>query len=266
MKYTFKQVRDSLTPQKRRNASLWVRLWARRTGEFFAWICLNCGVTANQASVGAILLCVVALFFMCFNNWVMALIGLILACLFIAVDCTDGVIARTSKSNSFMGEYYDALGGYTMASLSMFGAGMVAYHFASWWPESSRYWLIFIGAFGGMADIFSRLVYHKFTVNEIFANSQRGITELSRENDEVDRDHPTKNIFLYLRIMVDQEFGIAGFYPPILLVTFLLGVPEIGVCGYALYHTVGLIAVMYVFLRKATVYDIKAKQEQNETK
>ena len=38
------------------------------------------------------------------------------------------MMARTLKSNSYMGEFYDAMGGYTMCAFPLLSIGLCAYH------------------------------------------------------------------------------------------------------------------------------------------
>ncbi len=79
-----------------------------------------------------------------------------------------------------------------------------------------------------------------------------------RENDSFYTDKPSFTI-KYLRMEIDRQFGIAGFFPPLALISYLFGFLDIVVLAYSVYHVLGFIVVAYLFCRKATVFDQKNK-------
>jgi len=236
---------------------LWTKLWARKAGIGLAYLLLNMGVMPNTVSKFVVVLSIAGSVLLCINNSVVMLIGAIVLNLFIMFDCVDGTMARTLKRNSYMGEFFDAIGGYTMTAFSMVGAGVAAYYTSVHIPTDDRFLLVLIGALGGVTDIFARLIYQKYTCNEIFANRKIGVTEISRENDTVDRKNWESNIFLFLRLLIDRELGIAGFYPPLLLIGVIFNVLDIIVALYALYHIMAFLLILIVFMRKADALAIK---------
>lgn len=263
MKYALKDVVTSLPQSKRKSDSIWTKIWGRPIGNVFAWVFLNIGITPNIVSIFVVLIVLIGFIFCCINSFIFALIGLIIFNFFIVFDCVDGSMARTLKKDSYMGEFFDAVGGYTMCLFSMCGASIICYNFSGILPQTFSLLIMFVGCLGGSCDIFSRLVYQKYTSNVFISDYKRGKQINERENDSVDRDNWKRNVFLYARLLIDGEFGTGGFFPIILLISFLFGFLDIVVIIYSFYHILALFLIIVVFCVKASRYDKKSK-ENNE--
>jgi phosphatidylglycerophosphate synthase len=261
MKYSIKDVKSATPVEKVKSDSLWLKMWVRPATYPLAALCLNMGITPNTISVVTIIVTVAAFILMCINNPICMVVGLFVMNLWIVFDCMDGNMARTLKQNSYMGEFYDAMGGYTVCALSLLGAGILGYHSGRNVFEFFGAYLMPIGAMGSITDIFSRLVYQKYTANSMIADAKRG-REIVRENDTVSQ-LPNKLNILYIRSRVDKELGPGGFFPPILLIAYFVKTMDIVVVFYTLYHVAALVVILYIFCRKATRYDKEARKEQS---
>ena len=153
MKYTFKNITDSLTKKKNSRSSFWVQLWVRKASFPVTYLLINSGWTANMVSVlswfvvfaGAVLLCV--------NNFWCMLAGVILTNFWLVLDCVDGNIARVKKIKTFMGDYYDAVAGYGPFSFTTIALGVAAYHTSWIVPEEYRVWCILLGGIGALTNL-----------------------------------------------------------------------------------------------------------------
>lgn len=242
-----------MPPMKAKRDALYTKLWARPLGYYTAWILLNTNITPNMISIVAVFDSIIACVLMSMNNYICMIIGIIMLNLFLVLDCVDGIMARTLKKNSYMGEFFDALGGYTMCAFPLLAISICAYNSGRTLFLTQAFPLLLFGSLGCITDIFSRLIYQKYTANEMISNSKRG-REITRENDAFYEDINKLSI-TYLRLAIDREFGIGGCFAGIVAVGFIFNFLDIVVLGYSLYHILGFFAVLYIFACKASMYD-----------
>lgn len=253
MKYTYADVKNSMPKEKAARDALWVKLWVRPLSVPLSFVALNMGITPNTISVVSILDTILACVLMMSGNNTLAVIGLVVLNLFILWDCMDGAMARTMKRASYMGEFYDAAGGYTICAFSLLAGGVCAYYSGNVMLFTSVEALILMSALGSICDVFARLIYQKYTVSEIVANVKMN-KPIERENDSFETEKPSFSL-TYLRNEFDRQFGTGGFFPPILMLSYFLRVMDIVVILYSLYHILAYVAVMVIYCRRATNFD-----------
>ena len=103
--------------QESRDDILYKRDWFdntffRSVSIYFTKLCLNLGISANQASVIDLAIGIGAGVFLAFANPVFWFAGGFLFYMFFVFDCVDGEIARYNKSSSLTGAYLDAIVGF----------------------------------------------------------------------------------------------------------------------------------------------------------
>ena len=256
MKVTLDDVKKSLPKEKGRKDAIWVKLWVRPISYPLSLLALKLNISPNQISIVAIIDAVLAAVFMSINNSFFIISGMVLLNLFIVFDCMDGTMARTLKRASYMGEFYDAMGGYTMCAFSLFGAGICAYTSGKNLLFDWEVYLIVIGALGSVCDIFARLIYQKYTANTMMENYKMGKV-LMRENDSFySKEKENKLSITYLRLEVDRQFGIAGFFPPLLMLSYIFSFMDIVLILYGLYHLLAFVVAMGLFCRKASRFGV----------
>lgn len=252
-KYTLDDVKQSMPKMKARRDAVWVKLWPRPVSYPLAVLALNAKLTPNMVSVMSIIDVLLSTALLCVNHGVAIAAGLVLLNAFIVFDCVDGTMARTLKVNSYMGEFYDALGGYAICAFPLLALGICAFHTGRTAFFGDGVLTIVLGAFGSVCDIFSRLVYQKYTANEMIANYKKGVP-LIRENDSFYKEQSELSL-TYLRLEIDRQFGAGGFFPPLAVIAYALRCLDLFVGAYALYHILAYVAVMFIFCKKATRYD-----------
>ena len=255
MKYSYKEIKDSMPPNKANKDAIWVKLWVRPLSYPLSWLFLNLGITPNTVSVISIIDTLLACIFMSLPDSRYIFIGFILLNIFIVFDFMDGTMARTQKKASYMGEFYDAMGGYTMCAFTLLASGICAFNSGKTFWLTNGIALIIIGSLGSICDIFSRLIYQKYTANVMIANSKMN-KPISRENDSFYEEKPSFSI-KYLRLEFDRQLGIGGFFPPLIFISYLYNFMDIILILYSLYHILAYIAVTILFCRKATVFDLE---------
>lgn len=256
-KYTYKEIKQSLTKKKNSRSSLWVQLWVRKASFPVTYLLINAGWTANMVSVLSWVLIFVAAVFLSVNNFGFMLAGVILTNFWLVLDCVDGNIARVKKVKTFMGDYFDAVAGYGPFSFTTIGLGMAAYHTTFLVPDKYKYILILIGGIGATANIYMRLVHQKY-MNCFFA-AKKILDEL----DEITlEDTEDKKSFAYIREQIDKNIGVAGLFMPWLFVALFTNTFDIMVICYTLYYVLSFVMICYLYCRRASKFEVEAQDKQ----
>lgn len=256
MKYTYKQIKDSLTKKKNSRSSFWVQLWVRKASFPVTYLLINTGWTANQVSVLSWIVIAVAAVLLAVNNFWCMLAGVILTNFWLVLDCVDGNIARVKKVKTFMGDFYDAVAGYGPFSFSTIGMGMAAFHTSFLVPEQYRWVFILIGGVGAMANVYMRLVHQKYLCCSFAGN------KIIDELDDITLvDTEDKHSFAYIREFIDKNIGVAGLFMPWLFVALFTNTFDIMLCCYVAYYVLSFIAICVIYCKKATNYEAHAQEK-----
>ena len=252
MKYTYCEIKESLTKKKNSRSSLWVQLWVRKASFPITYLFINTGWSANMVSVLSWIVIFIASALMCINNYGCVLAGVILTNFWLVLDCVDGNIARVKKQKSFMGDFFDAVAGYGPFSFTTIGIGVAAFH-SSWIvPEQYKWMLVLVGGIGGMVNLYMRLVHQKYLNCEFAANKELG------KLDEITlKDNENKKSFAYIREQIDKNIGVAGIFMPWLFVALFTKTFDIMVCCYTLYYFASFLAISFIYCKKASLFDRK---------
>ena len=97
MRYTYKQILDSLPVKKNSNSSWWVKLWVRKVSFFFTFIFINLGFSPNAVSVFSIFITLLACICYMLPNMGCVITAVVLVNFWLVLDCVDGNIARCRK-------------------------------------------------------------------------------------------------------------------------------------------------------------------------
>lgn len=254
MKYTYKEIKSSLTKKKNSRSSLWVRLFIRKLSFPFTYLFINTGWTANMVSILSWIVIFVAAVLLSINNFSCMLAGVILTNFWLVLDCVDGNIARCKKQKSFMGDFYDAIAGYGPFSFTTMGLGMAAYHTSFIVPDNYRFLLILFSGFGASINLYTRLVHQKYQ-NCFFAAKN-----ILGENEEITlKDTENKKSFAYIREAIDKNFGVSGLFMPWLFVALLTDTFDIMMIVYVLYYSASFLFIAFFYCRKATMFEKEAQ-------
>ena len=249
-----KDITSSLTKKKNSRSSLWVQLWVRKASFPVTYLFINAGWSANMVSVLSWILIFVAAVCLCINNFWWMLAGVILTNFWLVLDCVDGNIARVKKVKTFMGDFFDAVAGYGPFSFTTLALGVAAYNTTFLVPENLKCWLIVLGGFGALCNLYMRLVHQKY-LNCFFAAEQ-----ILGENDKITlKDTEDKRSFAYIREQIDKNLGVAGLFMPWLFVALLTNTFDIMVTFYTLYYVVSFIAICFLYSVKASRFEKEAQ-------
>lgn len=261
MKYSYKEIKASLTKKKNSRSSLWVQLWVRKASFPLTYLFINTGWTANMVSVLSWFVIFGAAVLLCFNNFWCMLAGVILTNFWLVLDCVDGNIARVKKVKTFMGDFYDAVAGYGPFSFTTIALGVAAFNTSYLVTEQYRYLLILIGAIGAVSNIYMRLVHQKY-LNCYFTGKK-----ILNELEEITlQDTEDKRSFAYIREQIDKNFGVSGLFMPWLFVALFTNTFDIMLACYVLYYIVSFLAICVLYCKKATSFEKEAQEKLKDKK
>ncbi len=255
MKYSLKEIYNSMPKNKSRVSSFWVKLVARRLSYLFTFFLVNMGCSANFVSVLSGVVVFAGCVLLSINNTVCIILGVVFINLWIVLDCCDGNIARVTKKSSYMGEFVDAVSGYVICAFNLLAVGIAAYNRSSLLFGEHSVLLIIIGAVGCLSNIFSRLVYQKYT-NCYFVTEckVKGSATYTPENYSHYDPNAKKNL-VYYRLRIDRQLGISGLFMPFLIVAAIFNIYDIMVCLYSAYHVLTLLATFIIYGKKSVDVD-----------
>lgn len=259
MKYSYRDIKASLTKKKNSRSSLWVQLWVRKASFLFTYLLINTGWTANMVSVLSWFVIFVAAVLLSVDNFWAMFWGVILTNFWLILDCVDGNIARVKKVKTFMGDFYDAVAGYGPFAFTTVAMGIAAYHTSFLCPEGYRHWLILIGAIGAVANIYMRLVHQKY-LNCFFAGKK-----ILGEIDEITlKDTEDRRSFAYIREQIDKNVGVSGLFMPWLFVALFTNTFDIMLVCYTAYYVLSFLVICVLYCKRATAFEIEAQKKINE--
>lgn len=253
-----KEIASSLTKKKNSRSSIWVQLWVRKASFPITYIFINAGCTANMVSVISWILIFIAAVCLSINNFGWMLAGVILTNFWLVLDCVDGNIARVKKIKTYMGDFFDAVAGYGPFSFTTLAIGIAAYNTTHLIPEKYRIWLIALGGFAAMCNLYMRLIHQKYLTCYFAAERILGETEKITLKDTED-----KTSFAYIREQIDKNFGVSGIFMPWLFVALFTNTFDIMLFAYSAYYIVSFLAICIIYCNKASKFEDEA---QNKTK
>lgn len=243
MKYTAKYFKDEMPEWKRKKDPILSRLFYRRVAFGTAAIAANIGISANTVSYFSAIVGVVAC--LCFLpiSHVAHIIGAILINFWLILDCTDGNLARSVKSQPF-GEFADGISSYMLVGLMCSMMGVAVYFEGGLFVPEGSPWIILIGALASSSDSLMRLIYQKYKNTERDM-ADRGIIEI--END-ARTDHSQVGSF---RVRVEAELGIGGLLPIAILFAAIFRALDVIVLYCFVYYGVSCLLAAMIYVRKA---------------
>ena len=258
MKYTAKYIKDGMPEWKRKKDPILSRLFYRKAAFSVAAVAANAGISANAVSYFSAIVGVVAC--LCFLpvSHTLHIIGAILINLWLILDCTDGNLARSVKSQPF-GEFADGISSYILVGLMCSMMGIAVYYEGGLLVSKGSPWIILVGALASSSDSLMRLIYQKYKNTERNM-ADKGIIKL--END-IRTDHSQVGSF---RVRIEAELGIGGLLPIAILIASIFEALDFIVIYCFLYYGCSCIAASLVYVRKAMKhtkeYELRVTEKQ----
>lgn len=242
MKYKFSDITASYTTEKRRNTSLWARIFSRPLSFITAYIFANLGFSANAVSIISLLEAFVACAFIMIGGKY-TLVGIILFLLWDVLDCTDGNIARLTHTSSPVGVFFDAAAGYAAVAFIYLSVGVEAYRTSDMFGQNG-YVFIIIGAASSILDLLARIVYQKYTVTEY-------VTGNAALNGTV-AEKLTQGGAYHFALQVMKNLTYSCLFMPLLVLAYIFNRFDILILFYACYSLAFYVGSTCFLLIKAS--------------
>lgn len=240
MKYTMKEILASYTKDKRRESSLWARVFSRPLSFPLTYIFINLGFSADVMSVismvEVIAACAVILVGGEFTR-----IGIFMYVMWHVLDCCDGNIARVKKTSTYAGEFFDAVSGYLPPALIFLCIGVTAFRTTAL-PADKSYWLIVLGAIASISDILGRLIYQKYLVTEY---------RLDLIGKSGDIDQVRRIGFYHVIDVIMRTMTYSCAFMPLLILSAVFNQYDLLIFVFAVYNFAFMLASAVFFVKKA---------------
>lgn len=246
MKYSYTDVKLSITEEKKKEDTLIGRYLYRPVANILAYFAVNARISANTISI----LSVIATFASCIAflfpfGWG-TVVGLVLLNIFPVLDCVDGTIARTLKGTSHYGEFFDAMGGYAMCAFPLIFLCMAAKFNGKLVEILPFDYLFLLYAAGAICSLFSKMIYQRYRVSTL---ETKGKAESTIYEDK--KDSPIIKKVRHYIVRFDRYIGIGDGYAIILTVAYCTGWLAYVAILYSVYNILIALAILGVYCRKA---------------
>lgn len=242
MKYNAKYFKEGMPEWKRKKDPVLSRIFYRRVAFGVAAFAANRGISANTVSYFSALVGIIAC--LCFlpASHGMHILGAILINIWLILDCTDGNLARSVKSQPF-GEFADGISSYILVGLMCTMMGVAVYFEGGLFIPEGSPWIILVGALASSSDSLMRLIYQKYKNTERDM-ADKGIVKV--END-IRTDHSQVGSF---RVRIEAELGIGGLLPLAILIASIYKTLDLIVVYCFLYYGASCILALLIYVRK----------------
>lgn len=248
MKYKFSEITASYTPEKRKNTSVWARIFSRPLSFVTAYIFANLGFSANAVSILSLLEAFAACIFIMLGGKYL-IVGIVLFLFWDVLDCTDGNIARLKKTSSPIGVFFDAAAGYAAVAFIYLSVGVAAYRTSDLFGENN-YWFIIIGGAASIFDLLARITYQKYTVTEY-------VTGNARENGTV-AEKLTQEGLYHFALQVMKNLTYSSLFMPLLVLAYFGNKFDILILFYGLYSFAFYVGATVFLLIKASKLEVRS--------
>jgi phosphatidylglycerophosphate synthase len=230
-----KEIRASLSPEKRKADGPWTTYVLRPLSYPGAWIFIRLGFSPNAVTYLSALLCVAGFACLATGNALCAWIGFGLFFLFGVLDCVDGNMARVLKKTGPWGEWVDALGGYTAYATILLAIGVASdassgpilpgVGLALPWPAGG--WTL-VGGVAAAANLLMRAVFQNYRV-------------VARDSDRAPVGGEKR---------LSETIGITGFLVPLSALGYGLGFLPWVVLAYCVVYGGGCLLTVLKLVRR----------------
>ncbi|EGP5048111.1 hypothetical protein E4K24_000367 [Enterococcus faecium] len=241
--YTAKYFRDGMPEWKRKKDPILSRIFYRPVSFLTASWCAKVGISANTVSYFSGVFAIIACLLFLINSYPVKIVAAIMINIWLIMDCTDGNLARSVKSQPF-GEFADGISSYILVGIMCITMSYSVYQTGGTFIDSGNAIIILIGAFASSADTMMRLIYQKYkaTAAEMV---ERGIIQ-----PEVDKRTSRSEVGSF-RVRIEAELGIGGILPIAILIATIFNALDLIIVYCFMYYGASCVLASLIHVRKA---------------
>lgn len=200
--------------------SLWVY---RPSARYVAWLFLKLGISANQITAIGAAVGIAGCTLLAFSSYWMVIAGVALIVLHGILDCTDGAIARVTKTTSKYGLFLDIVSGHMMEGLIPLSVSIGLYWGTGLWPY------LILGGFCTFIRLLGNI--ETLAYNATFSGQMQDIASSSK--------------------LAKWGAGLAMLEVPVLIICVIPNCLEVFLVLFTAIFTSKAVALMYI-IRKET--------------
>jgi len=210
---------------------------------YVTWFFLRLNISANQATYISIIIGLGSCIFLALGSYVLKLAGVLLAVLYLLLDCVDGNIARYRKLSSPFGKFIDASASYIISSFLFMSIGLGVFtnpnssillrHSQSFFMIFNKDIFLIVGFWSSLSYLLARLISLKYKTMLISNQSSDSL-----ENTSSNKSSQISTI------MFRNIFGVSGFFMPLLLLAAVFRLFGFLALFYALVNSIALIFIV----------------------
>jgi phosphatidylglycerophosphate synthase len=189
-RYSLREIRVSLPPEKVKQDGLWTRFVLRPVSFPVTWAALRLGFSACAVSYLSAVLSVAGGILFSFPGYWIPAAGALLLNVFSVLDCVDGNIARVRGKAGPWGSWADAITGFIAYTAVFFSSGVYLYLRSGWHP------VLFAAGLTSSANLLARVAYQMY--KNIEGETAHGSVSFERK--------------------LAENAGITGFLMPLLFI------------------------------------------------
>ena len=235
----------------------------RPIGFLLTWIAIRAGLTSEAVSWFSGFVGIAACVCLVSGNANLLPFGLALLIFFNLLDCVDGSIARTMKTENPYGRFLDSICGGIVDMAFWAVVGIMAYHHPHYLlrPDPFEYGPIFWLVLGGLTcflfillgyleQTFDRLLRSGWErLNADIVNTEE-LTMKKRSFQHLRSSQKDKSVNILRKINTNLRVRETHYF--FLIITFWLGIIDFLLEFYFLYYTVHTIILMIIYCSRGT--------------
>lgn len=229
--------------EKENKETVWEHYFARKIAFLIAPIFLKTKISANQISILAIIIGIIAATLIMLGDFWMLLLGAILMQLWLILDKVDGVIARYRKMVTPFGKFLEELDGAVIAALFFSSIGVAASKFPgflSFFPKFPPNLFIIIGILTSFFIIFRHLAFRHF---EAVFLKEKEVKSKSLYN--------SGRLAIFYKMTI-KFLGIYSLAQPIFILAIIFNFLGLYILVYFIMQGVAMLANVIYLLYKAS--------------
>lgn len=243
MRYTPKDFYNSMPNWKRKKDPILTRIFYRPLSYVFSTIFANLHISANVVSYMSLIVGVVGCSLFFIPSHTVNIVGACLVNFWGLLDCCDGNLARTVKKEPY-GEFADGISSYVLVGLLCTSIGFAVYRTGGILVDANNIYFALMGTLASSSDSMMRLVYQKF-INNTNAMVKEGVIK------EVYDKHTDKKLVNSLRVKIENEIGIGGILPVLILLATTFNLLDLIVIYCLVYYGLSFLIVLIMYIFKA---------------
>lgn len=208
--YNYRYFKENMPEWKRIKDPFTSRIFYRPVSFWLASFAAKMRISANTISYFSAFVAILSCVFLSIPSYVANIIGAIFVNIWLLLDCTDGNIARSVKSQPF-GGFADGISSYILVAFLSTSLGISTFFNGGLLFKSQQTIIIVIlGVLGSSSDTLMRLIYQKYK------NSENELVEQGKLKKEIEK-RVDKNQTNSLVVRLESDLGIGGILPILVL-------------------------------------------------